>query len=385
MQFGRTIRSRKAAVATLVLAGLILGGCQSGSPKHPTAERIKSDPKERFTESDYGVKASPRVTDLRNVRKGGGREQLGRPYKVRGKWYYPKEQPGYAKVGNASWYGSSFHGRLTANGEVYDMFGLSAAHPTFPLPSYARVTNVATGANVVVRVNDRGPYVADRMMDLSSTAAEMLGYKSDGVGRIKVEYVGKAPLDGDDTPMLMASYHPGNAAPSIDDGLASGVMLAMNETPARTYASPTLVPQAQGLPGVRTGTEATSIDAIINGAMPVAAGTVPLPRSRHDASNLIVSSYAPGELQMRSGAADAVSALARPSAVAGQRIDLGMIDDAKVLNVVRRIAESHGRLITDAGGGTATYAVDVAPGEDADILLRALWQAGASDAFVLRD
>ncbi len=82
------------------------------------------------------MKASPRVTlSKTNVRRGGGRDQLGRPYQVRGKWYYPKEDKGYSKIGAASWYGDAFHGRLTANGEVYDMTHLTAAHPTIGVPS----------------------------------------------------------------------------------------------------------------------------------------------------------------------------------------------------------------------------------------------------------
>ncbi|MBE7186175.1 MAG: septal ring lytic transglycosylase RlpA family protein, partial [Methylobacterium mesophilicum] len=274
MGITRAALQRQSAITIGLLAVMSLAGCQSEATHTAKAERVKSDPNERFTEASYGVKASPRVTDLRKVPKGGGREQLGRPYKVAGRWYYPKEQPGYSKVGNASWYGASFHGRLTANGEVYDMFGLSAAHPTFPLPSYARVTNLDTGANVVVRVNDRGPYVADRMMDLSSEAAEVLGYKNNGVGRVKLDYIGRAPLEGDDTAMLMASYRPGNAAPSINEGLPSGVMLAMNDTAPRgdrvfRAHQPSALPGVRAVPGAASGP--TTIDAIIQGSGTVAA------------------------------------------------------------------------------------------------------------------
>jgi rare lipoprotein A (peptidoglycan hydrolase) len=88
----------------------------------------------------------------------------------------PKEDKRYAKVGLASWYGDAFHGRLTANGEVYDMTHLTAAHPTMPLPSYARVTNLKNGSSVIVRVNDRGPYHEGRIIDVSERAAQMLDY-----------------------------------------------------------------------------------------------------------------------------------------------------------------------------------------------------------------
>ena len=175
------------------------------------------------------MKASPRVTfKMSNLPRGGGRDQLGKPYQVRGKWYYPKEDKRYAKVGLASWYGDAFHGRLTANGEVYDMTHLTAAHPTMPLPSYARVTNLKTGSSVIVRVNDRGPYHEGRIIDVSQRAAEMLDYANIGTAKVKVEYVGRAPLDGNDDQYLMASYHPGNRIPDPSDGLPTGVMVAMN-------------------------------------------------------------------------------------------------------------------------------------------------------------
>src|SRR5690606_403974 len=91
--------------------------------------------KTKFSASEYGVAASPRMTSAKRPTKGGGRAMVGKPYRVRGKWYTPKEEPGYDRAGLASWYGPNFHGRLTANGEIYDQFHLSAAHPTFPLPS----------------------------------------------------------------------------------------------------------------------------------------------------------------------------------------------------------------------------------------------------------
>ena len=151
--------------------------------------------------SDFaaGTKASPRVVALgQPVPKGGGVHKLGKPYKVAGNWYIPREEPGYRKQGTASWYGEDFHGRYTANGEIYDMETLSAAHPTMPLPSYAEVTNLDNGRKVVVRVNDRGPYAYDRVMDVSKKAAELLGFKRKGTTRVEVAYIGPAPLDGAD-------------------------------------------------------------------------------------------------------------------------------------------------------------------------------------------
>src|SRR5690606_37005950 len=166
-----------------------------------------------------------------------GRDQTGKPYMVKGKWYHPTEAPGYRKTGLASWYGDAFHGRLTANGEIYDMTHLTAAHPTMPLPSYARVTNTKNGNSVIVRVNDRGPFAHGRVIDLSRRAAELLDYTHSGVAKVEVEYVGRAPLDGRDDAFLMASYRPGGRAPDPSDGMPSGVMIAMNgPTPTQAVA-----------------------------------------------------------------------------------------------------------------------------------------------------
>ena len=187
-----------------MLGGCFQGGIDNLKPIGGSSPHINN--KSKFSVAKYGVAASPRVSVSRNVRKGGGRRQIGRPYKIRGKWYHPREQPGYHKTGYASWYGPNFHGRLTANGEIYDQYALSAAHPTFPLPSYARVTNTSNGHSVIVRVNDRGPYHGGRLIDLSSRAADLLDYKREGVARVRVKYLGQAPLHGLDEQYLAASY-----------------------------------------------------------------------------------------------------------------------------------------------------------------------------------
>ncbi|MCQ1572125.1 septal ring lytic transglycosylase RlpA family protein [Neorhizobium galegae] len=208
----------------------------AGMASCATTEAPKSKPrsKEYFSEKEYGVKASPRVVgDGRPVPKGGGRFMVGQPYEVKGQTYVPKEDPNYNRSGLASWYGSAFHGRLTANGEVYDSDHLSAAHPTFPLPSYARVTNIDNGTSVIVRVNDRGPYHPGRIIDVSDKTAEMLDMKRIGTAKVNVQYVGRARMDGKDMPFLMASYiRKGDRLPSIrpEGQIATGVMVASNQT-----------------------------------------------------------------------------------------------------------------------------------------------------------
>jgi len=188
-----------AAVATC----LLVANCASSGK---FAGRV--DPK-------YGVSSSPRVVALGEpVPKGGGTYRVGKPYTVGGRIYVPEEDVNYREEGLASWYGDDFHGRQTANGEVFDMDSLTAAHPTLPMPCYARVTNLSNGKSLIVRVNDRGPYHGNRLIDVSNKAAELLDFKGNGVARVRVEYVAQAPLEGSDDRQLMATLRTGVPAPS---------------------------------------------------------------------------------------------------------------------------------------------------------------------------
>src|SRR5437016_12944864 len=188
-----------AAVATC----LVLANCASSGK---FASRV--DPK-------YGVSSSPRVVAFGEpVPKGGGTYRVGKPYPVAGRVYVPEEDTEYREDGLASWYGNDFHGRLTANGEVFDMASLTAAHPTLPMPCYARVTNLSNGKSLIVRVNDRGPYHGNRLIDVSNKAAELLEFKGNGVARVRVEYVGRAPIEGSDDRQLIATLRSGAPAPA---------------------------------------------------------------------------------------------------------------------------------------------------------------------------
>lgn len=166
-------------------------------------------------DSRYGVSASRRVVEPGEpVPKGGGTYRVGSPYTVGGRMYVPEYDPHYKAVGLASWYGDDFYGRYTANGEIFDMNSISAAHPTMPMPSYARVTNLQNGHSLIVRVNDRGPYARDRVIDLSVRAAQLLGFYNHGTAPVKVEYVGPAPLQGSDDRVLASTLRENGPAPS---------------------------------------------------------------------------------------------------------------------------------------------------------------------------
>lgn len=160
----------------------------------------------------YAERARYRDTD--DVPKGGGRYAVGKPYWIAGRLYFPSEDPSYRADGIASWYGRDFHGGRTANGEIYNMYALTAAHPTLPMPSYVRVTNQLNGRSIVVRVNDRGPFRGGRVIDVSVKTAELLGFHSSGLAPVRVEYVGRASLKGSDDRILEATLRTGEPAPA---------------------------------------------------------------------------------------------------------------------------------------------------------------------------
>ena len=231
---------RCLAVCAVALA---VANC-AGSPTQRASNRASS--------KDYGVKASPRViAEGDPVPKGGGRAMTGKPYVVDGRTYAPHEGRGYDREGWASWYGAAFHGRLTANGEVFDRQSIAAAHPTLPLPSYVRVTNMSNDRSLIVRVNDRGPYERSRLIDLSEAAADALAFKRGGTTRVRVQYVGRASVNGSDDRKLLATLTTDGSPAAIRDS-ERPVMVAARSDPET--AQPTRTPvrlAAAALPPVR--------------------------------------------------------------------------------------------------------------------------------------
>ena len=183
-EYSSVLLNKSKVILCLLCAGLILAGCSWS----------------RFGATGSTPKLSPKIVEYgQRVPKGGGVYKIGSPYQIDGRWYRPREEPNYDEVGVASWYGLMFHGRYTANREIYDMDALTAAHPTLPLPSYVRVTNRNNGRSLILRVNDRGPYANDRIIDLSRKAARLLGFEKGGTAPVRVTYLRPAPLNGDDS------------------------------------------------------------------------------------------------------------------------------------------------------------------------------------------
>ena len=158
--------------------------------------------------------------------------KLGEPYQIDHVWYFPSNDSNYNRTGIASWYGHPFHGRPTANGERYDMNDVTAAHPTLPLPSRVRVTNLENGRQLVLRVNDRGPFIDGRVIDVSRRAAQLLGFYRKGLAEVRVEYLGLDHLEPDvpwpiDSPKIMfvEGTPPVAAKPHQPEASAAGVVL----------------------------------------------------------------------------------------------------------------------------------------------------------------
>jgi rare lipoprotein A len=261
----------------MVAACALLMGCASTDK---FARRV--DPK-------YGVSTSARVIEPGEpVPKGGGVYRIGKPYVVAGRTYVPEENPRYSAEGMASWYGDDFHGRLTANGEVFDMNSISAAHPTLPMPCYVRVTNLTNRRSLIVRVNDRGPYHQNRVIDLSVRAAQLLGFHGDGLARVRVEYVATAPLEGSDDHLLFATLRDGvpAPAPSLVMVAAAKPFVPQIKDPSPAFRSS--VPLPQGRP-YSLGVAQASAPQIAATPLPPAAD--PLQPSYR--SGVAISAFAP--------------------------------------------------------------------------------------------
>ena len=247
---------RLAPVSACAVLCLLLAHCSDS----------KIDPR-------YGVSASARLVEPGDpVPKGGGVYRVGAPYMVGGRMYVPEADPHYRAEGLASWYGADFHGRSTANGEIFDLNGITAAHPTLPLPSYVRVTNLGNGNSLIVRVNDRGPYHGNRIIDVSMRAARLLGFTDRGTAMVRVEYVGPAQIEGSDDRLLEATLRQNEPAPAPDSiRLAATriVPVSMTMPPPRNTrlasASASDPMHSGSLSYAATSSDADGADQLLNG------------------------------------------------------------------------------------------------------------------------
>jgi rare lipoprotein A len=238
--------------AAILVAGASLAACASVAPPAP--------------------KYPSRMADLaRPPARGPVTYKTGEPYQVGGIWYVPHEQPDYDETGVASWYGDAFNQKATADGEVFDMNVFSAAHTTLPLPSLVEVTNLDNGRKLTVRVNDRGPFVGGRIIDLSYAAAQELGYADKGLAKVRVRYVGPAPLAGPDAGVRMADATP-TRPPVRPDTVRRVADAAHMEPPAWGFHTPlaTRLPTPSPATAVQVAARAAPVAAHAAAALPAA-------------------------------------------------------------------------------------------------------------------
>jgi rare lipoprotein A len=216
---------RKIFTMVLLSAALALAGCSS----HKSTKRqsiARNSLGERL--DGFEGKGSNYYRGKGPVPKGGGRYFVGKPYTIAGRTFVPSEQPGYDAKGMASWYGEAFHRRKTSNGEYFDMNMLTAAHPTLPLPSYAKVTNLTNGRTIVVRINDRGPFVGTRIIDLSKRSADALDFRNVGKSKVRVQWIGNAPLNDNGKHLAMMNER-------AKQGASMRTLIAAADGPARNF------------------------------------------------------------------------------------------------------------------------------------------------------
>ena len=285
---------------------------------------------------------------------GAGLYKVGKPYKISGIWYYPAEDYGYRQEGIASWYGEYFHGKRTANGEIYDMNAVSAAHPTLPLPSMVKVTNLDNGRVLNVRVNDRGPFKSSRIIDLSRRAAQLLGFYEAGTAHVIVEI---------DAPESLA--------------LKSRALKDQPPEMPQIAAVPRM--SVAGVPLAPVGITPLDAAAVAPGE---ASKSVPAPGTRANAQPQLNSSPAPAAFAK-------VPAKAIPSeAIGGTFIQAGAFSDvANARRLEARLREfGHVFVLPVTVGDTALYRVRLGPVDDdtADALLSQVKSFGYEDAQVVR-
>jgi rare lipoprotein A len=199
-----------------------------------------------------------------------GTYKVGIPYEINGTWYYPKEDPNYDETGVASWYGPNFYEKATANGEIYHATDLTAAHRTLPMPVNVRVTNLDNGKSLIVRVNDRGPFAKGRIIDLSEHAAELLGYKTAGTARVRVQFVSRADLDGGRPPPDLTPPEVASAVPAAPTSRVAST--ALDAVPGTAVAPPVVVQPLPAPPPVNSAdvAVATQPTGIVTQTAPVA-------------------------------------------------------------------------------------------------------------------
>ncbi|AWK87001.1 septal ring lytic transglycosylase RlpA family protein [Azospirillum thermophilum] len=292
------------------------------------------------------------------VKPGGlptsGIYKVGKPYQVNGVWYYPSEDYSYDETGIGSWYGPGFHEKTTANGELYDQNELTAAHKTLPMPSLVRVTNLENGRSIVVRINDRGPFVNGRVIDLSRRGAQLLGYESVGTAKVRVQILAEesraiaaAARQGTPAPILAETEGPPpKAAPRSKVEVAGASGPVSNGRPASSGVVGAPVPPPSTVPG-----------AVVGGRFVPAPVVVDMPVKSQENIFVQVGAFGSAENVARVRARLAAigqQAVVTPTMAGRQRLDrvrvgpLQSVDQAdSVLNQILQAGLTEAKIVVD--------------------------------------
>jgi rare lipoprotein A len=391
MDRGQVVRFGRWAV--VLMAGASLAACSTITPK-------------------YAVREGAQGSAVRPP--SSGKTGTNAPYQVGGIWYVPHEQPRYDETGIASWYGDAFNMKATADGEVFDMNQFSAAHTTLPLPSMVEVTNLDNGRKLVVRVNDRGPFVGGRIIDLSHAAAIELGYDRAGVAHVRVKYVGPAPLGGPEAGVRYAKASPQAysprpyppqpyaAAPAYAPPLraasyGSGTMTAhrpadeeiFGEAPAAPAAVEPLVPRPQRVaessltplpPAVRSTSAAPFVPESVTPAKPPLA--TPVNRASRDPyiSDVVARRVQPVAQRANLEAATGQSLPAAvPSSAVIQAVATTRTPSAKAYSVQAGAFSDQVNAKRAAAQLASAGTVKVEPFERSGVTMYRVYLAGVSD------
>lgn len=307
------LNRRVTAWMALATAGILISSCAELELASHTAKQVKAP-----------VTSTP---------KSSGNYKVGKPYEIRGIWYYPKVDYNYSETGIASWYGPGFHGRKTANGEIYDQYALTAAHRTLPLPSMVRVTNLGNGRSIKVRLNDRGPFANNRIIDLSRHSAELLGFRVQGTAKVKVEI-----LEEESRQLAALAQRGGSGSVATAQAAGSSAPLgsvATSPTAAPVKAAPTVVVSGESLDAPK-GVAAAK-------AAPAPTGKTPLPARRTivaapEPDGVVTQSSVPASnIFVQAGSfvriANAERLRARLSSLGQTRIATAQVGDAQYFRV----------------------------------------------------
>ncbi|MBI5626882.1 MAG: septal ring lytic transglycosylase RlpA family protein [Nitrosomonadales bacterium] len=227
-------------IAVLILATLVLSACGSAPQRKAEPAKVSTSPSAGGYLPGDGPSADTGV-DLDAIPDAVPRNEplhryANRPYIALGKTYTPLTVTGnFKQRGTASWYGKKFHGQRTSSGELYDMYAMTAAHPTLPIPSYARVTNLSNQKSVIVRVNDRGPFLHERAIDVSYTAAHKLGIIGDGSGEVEVESLAASASSPPTVPSEPVQSKPPEISPPAPIAAAPVALTSLETSETSVY------------------------------------------------------------------------------------------------------------------------------------------------------